>query len=91
MQHIYPFSIQLLTNIEYPMAEVPLGYIESSGRPYGLQAIAKAHQEGKLVKFMAACERVFPRRRVPDMEACENARGYIMDWRPRTGWYISSN
>ncbi|RSL71899.1 hypothetical protein CEP54_001161 [Fusarium duplospermum] len=39
---------------QYPMAEVPLGYIESSGRPYGLQAIAKPHQEGRLVKFMAA-------------------------------------
>ncbi|RMJ11706.1 hypothetical protein CDV36_008675 [Fusarium kuroshium] len=74
----------------YPMAEIPLGYIESSGRPYGLQAIAKAHQEPKLVKFMAACERVFPRRRVPDMEACEKARKHLGGWRPRTGWYTPS-
>ncbi|KAM6533989.1 hypothetical protein FALCPG4_006928 [Fusarium falciforme] len=58
----------------YPIAAVPLGYIESSGRPYGLQAIAPAHQEVKLVRFMAACERVFPPRRVPDLEACEKAR-----------------
>ncbi|WAO85009.1 Hypothetical protein NCS54_00224200 [Fusarium falciforme] len=58
----------------YPMAAVPLGYIESSGRPYGLQPIAPAHQEAKLVRFMAAWERVFPPRRVPDLEACEKAR-----------------
>ncbi|KAK7431184.1 hypothetical protein QQZ08_002224 [Neonectria magnoliae] len=35
----------------YPMAAVPLGYIESSGTPYGLQAIAPAYEEAKLVKF----------------------------------------
>ncbi|CAM1505655.1 Fc.00g112920.m01.CDS01 [Cosmosporella sp. VM-42] len=58
----------------YPMAAVPLGYIESSGRPYGLQAIAPAHEEWKLVKFMAAWERVFPPRRLPDMDACAKAR-----------------
>lgn len=56
------------------MAAIPLGYIESSGRPYGLHAIASAHQEAKLVRFMAACERVFPRRQVPDLEACAKAR-----------------
>ena len=58
----------------YPMAAVPLGYIESSGRPYGLQAIAPAHEEGKLIKFMAAWERIFPPRRLPDLEACAKAR-----------------
>ncbi|EEU40698.1 uncharacterized protein NECHADRAFT_76112 [Fusarium vanettenii 77-13-4] len=63
----------------YPMAAVPLGYIESSGRPYGLQAIAPAHQEAKLVRFMAAWERVFPPRRVPDLEACEKARVGLND------------
>ncbi|KAJ4326972.1 hypothetical protein N0V84_002585 [Fusarium piperis] len=60
--------------IRYPMAAVPLGFIESSGRPYGLQAVAQAHQEAKLVRFMAACERVFPPRRQPDLEACKKAR-----------------
>ncbi|KAF4513450.1 hypothetical protein G6O67_000720 [Ophiocordyceps sinensis] len=61
----------------YPMAAVPLGYIKSSGRPYGLQAIAPAHQEKKLVAFMAAWERIFPPRRVPDLDACAKARA---DW-----------
>ncbi|KPM45951.1 hypothetical protein AK830_g653 [Neonectria ditissima] len=58
----------------YPMAAVPLGYIESSGRPYGLQAIAPAYEEAKLVKFMAAWDRIFPPRRVPDLDACAKAR-----------------
>ncbi|KAM4063679.1 amidase [Hirsutella rhossiliensis] len=61
----------------YPMAAVPLGYIRSSGRPYGLQAIAPAHQEAKLVAFMAVWERIFPTRRVPDLDACARARA---DW-----------
>ncbi|KAH6995912.1 amidase signature domain-containing protein [Ilyonectria sp. MPI-CAGE-AT-0026] len=58
----------------YPMAAVPLGYIKSSGRPYGLQAIAPAYQESKLVRFMAAWEQVFPPRRVPDLDACAKSR-----------------
>ncbi|KAI8723213.1 Amidase domain-containing protein [Fusarium sp. LHS14.1] len=65
----------------YPMAAVPLGYNESSGRLYGLQAIAQAYQEAKLVKFMTACECVFPRRRVPDLEACKKARVGLNDWK----------
>lgn len=56
------------------MAAVPVGYIKSSGRPYGLQAIAPAYQESKLVRFMAAWEQVFPPRRVPDLDACAKAR-----------------
>ena len=56
------------------MAAVPLGYIESSGRPYGLQAVAPAREESKLIKFMAAWENISPPRRVPDLEACEKAR-----------------
>ena len=56
------------------MAAVPLGYMESSGRPYGLQAIAPANEEGKLIRFMAAWERIVPPRRLPDLEACAEAR-----------------
>ncbi|KAH8779991.1 amidase signature domain-containing protein [Diaporthe sp. PMI_573] len=58
----------------YPMSTMPLGYVSSSGRPYGLQAIAQANAEGKLVKLMAAWESIRPSRRVPDLEACEKAR-----------------
>lgn len=53
---------------------MPLGYVSSSGRPYGLQAVAQANAEGKLVKLMAAWESIRPPRRVPDLEACEKAR-----------------
>lgn len=60
--------------IGYPMAGVPLGYIKSSGRPYGLQVVAPANQEAKLMKFMAAWESISPPRRLPDLLACENAR-----------------
>jgi amidase len=56
------------------MSTMPLGYVSSSGRPYGLQAIAQANAEGKLVKLMAAWESIRPSRRVPDLEACEKAR-----------------
>lgn len=59
------------------MATVPLGYIESSGRPYGLQAVARAGEEWKLVKFMAIWERISPPRRVPDLEACAAARSHL--------------
>lgn len=57
------------------MAAVPLGYIASSGRPYGIQASAPAGQEKKLVRFMAAWEKVFPPRQIPDLDACGKARG----------------
>jgi amidase len=61
----------------YPMASVPLSYIESSGRPYGLQAIAPANQEARLVEFMAAWESIMPPRRLPDLEACARAREHL--------------
>lgn len=63
--------------IDYPMAGVPLGYVESSGRPYGLQVVARANEEEKLVKFMAAWESISPPRRVPDLLACEKARTHL--------------
>lgn len=50
---------------EYPLASIPFGYVESSGRPYGLHVIARAHEEGKIVSFMSAWENIWPVRRVP--------------------------
>ena len=64
-------------DIGYPMAGVPLGYIESSGRPYGLQAVAPANEEERLVRFMAAWESISPPRRLPDLSACEKARTHL--------------
>lgn len=59
------------------MASVPLGYVENSGRPYGLQAVAPKNQEALLAKFMAAWELIMPPRRLPDLEACEKARSHL--------------
>nr|UMZ45363.1 hypothetical protein [Paramyrothecium roridum] len=61
----------------YPMAAMPLGYIASSGRPYGLLAIAKANEEAKLVKLMAIWNAISSPRRVPNLESCAKARQYL--------------
>ena len=51
----------------YPIAAVPRGYVESSGRPYGAQLIAKAGDEATLIGAMSAWERMMPTRRAPDL------------------------
>ncbi|KAL8792660.1 MAG: hypothetical protein Q9195_004720 [Heterodermia aff. obscurata] len=51
----------------YPIAAVPLGYVESSGRPYGAQLIVKAGGEATLIGAMSAWERMMPARRAPDL------------------------
>ncbi|KAH9209837.1 amidase signature domain-containing protein [Leptodontidium sp. 2 PMI_412] len=58
---------------QYPLASIPFGYVESSGRPYGLHVIARAHEEGKIVSFMSAWESIWPVRRVPDLTAAERS------------------
>ena len=67
--------------IGYPMAGLPLGYIESSGRPYELQVVARANEETKRVKSMAARESISPPRRVPDLMAYEKARRLMCSWK----------
>ncbi|KAF2498920.1 amidase signature enzyme [Lophium mytilinum] len=57
----------------YPLASIPFGYVESSGRPYGLHVIAKANEEEKIVTFMSAWEKTKPPRRVPDLDALVRA------------------
>ncbi|KAI0141615.1 putative glutamyl-tRNA amidotransferase subunit A [Xylariaceae sp. FL1272] len=47
----------------YPMAILPLSYAKSNGRPFGVCAIASAYQEGLLIRFMSAWEKVFNRNR----------------------------
>ncbi|PVH86312.1 amidase signature enzyme [Cadophora sp. DSE1049] len=54
---------------QYPLASIPFGYVESSGRPYGWHVIASAHEEGKIVSFMSAWESIWPVRRIPDLAA----------------------
>ncbi|KAF2759933.1 amidase signature enzyme [Pseudovirgaria hyperparasitica] len=45
----------------YPVAALPLTTLDFNGRPIGIQAIAAAHQEPLLLKFMSAWEATFPR------------------------------
>lgn len=49
----------------YPSATVPLGYLSPSGCPFGLCLIAKANEEGKLLRIMSAYEATFPKRKLP--------------------------
>ncbi|KAI0100918.1 amidase family protein [Nemania sp. FL0031] len=51
----------------YPIAAVPFGNVDFEGnnRPYGLFAIATAHQDALLVEFMSAWEAVAPIRQPP--------------------------
>lgn len=50
----------------YPIGTMPLGYLEESGRPFGLTVLASAGQEHKILAVMRCWERSNPeRRRVP--------------------------
>ena len=40
---------------------MPLGILELNGRPFGVTAIARANDEGKLFSIMSAWEATFPR------------------------------
>ena len=64
-------SLSLIVMSGYPIAAVPLGYIESSGRPYGVQIIAKANRGETLIGAMSAWERMMPARRAPDLSWAE--------------------
>jgi len=52
----------------YPSATLPLGYLEFNGRPFGLQIMAKAHQEALLIQAQSAWEATFPGRQPPPLE-----------------------
>ncbi|KAL1635198.1 hypothetical protein SLS58_010368 [Diplodia intermedia] len=43
----------------YPLATAPLGALRSNGRPFGVAATARAHEEGRLLHFLTAWESVF--------------------------------
>jgi amidase len=46
---------------------MPLGVYEKSGRPFGFCLIARKHEEGKLLRIMAAYEASFPSRAIPSL------------------------
>lgn len=49
----------------YPIATLPLGYLDFNGRPHALAAIAAAHQEPILIQLQSAWEGSFPARKPP--------------------------
>ncbi|KAM0801933.1 amidase signature domain-containing protein [Usnea florida] len=51
----------------YPIATLPLGYLDFNGRPHGLAAIAVAHQEARLIQLQSAWEATFPARKTPPL------------------------
>ncbi len=59
------FGIYLLIQTGYPLATMPLSYLELNGRPFGLSVVASAHQESKLIHVLSAFEATFPPRSPP--------------------------
>ena len=46
---------------------MPLGVYEKSGRPFGFCLIGRKHEEGKLLRVMAAYEASFSPRAIPSL------------------------
>ncbi|KAF5702105.1 glu asp-tRNA amidotransferase subunit A [Fusarium mundagurra] len=51
----------------YPVGNVPLGYLDFNGRPFGLAVLAAKDQEAKILKFMNAWEGTFGPRKAPPL------------------------
>ncbi|KAJ5718499.1 amidase family protein [Penicillium malachiteum] len=52
----------------YPVAFLPLGYLDFNGRPFGLQITAKAHQEALPIQAQSAWEATMARRQPPPLD-----------------------
>ena len=63
----YAVSNYKTTTPGYPIATLPLSYLDFNGRPFGLVALASAHQDALLVQVQSAWEATFPRRKPPPM------------------------
>lgn len=51
----------------YPIAILPLGYLDFNGHPHALCAIAAAHREITLIQLQSAWEASSPARRPPPL------------------------
>ena len=51
----------------YPIATMPLGYLDYNGRAFGLCCIARAHQDALLIKAQSAWEKTFGPRLPPPL------------------------
>ncbi|KID60685.1 Amidase signature domain protein, partial [Metarhizium hybridum] len=61
------FLTSMATGSGYPIAGMPLSYLDFNGRAFGLAAIAGQNQEALLVKVLSAWEATFPPRKPPPM------------------------
>ncbi|KAK2597377.1 hypothetical protein QQS21_006001 [Conoideocrella luteorostrata] len=52
----------------YPVASLPLGYLDYNGRPFGMQITARAHEEALLIQAQSAWEATFPKREPPPLD-----------------------
>jgi amidase len=43
----------------YPVASLPLGYLDYNGRAFGMLAVASANNEAKLIEAMSAWDAMF--------------------------------
>ena len=49
----------------FPIATLPISYLDFNGRPIGLMIAAPHHKESTLIKVMSAWEATFPARQEP--------------------------
>ena len=63
---------QSINGTGYPIATMPLGYLEFNGRPFGLCGIARAHQDTVLLKVQSAREATFGPRLPPPLLAADD-------------------
>lgn len=49
----------------YPVASLPLGFADFNGRAFGMNMIAEAGNEAKMLEVMNAWEKTFPEARAP--------------------------
>ena len=59
----------LMAFIGYPIATLPLSYLDFNGRPFGLSVVARAHQDALLIKVQSAWEATFGPRLPPPLIA----------------------
>ncbi|KAI1773051.1 putative glutamyl-tRNA amidotransferase subunit A [Hypoxylon cercidicola] len=59
------FMTSLAAASGYPVAGMPLSYLDFNGRPLGVAALAGKNRDATLVKLMSAWEATFPKRKPP--------------------------
>lgn len=61
---------------------MPLGYLDFNGRPFGMAALASAHQEAVLIKVQSAWEATFPPRQPPPFDVFASESAYVAAFDP---------